>query len=649
MIPKNFIVLLFVLSAVVVFGQKKQLRDANKKFDNLAYIDAIDIYEKVASKGYKDELLFKRLGDAYYFNANYEKAAHWYEKLYGLVSTSYDLPTLFRYGQCLKSVGKYEKSDKYLKTYYAKKGMRYKTSDKYLKEIEDKSGSYKLEKLKLETKYSNYPAFYRNDSLFVVASDSKKIINGWDNEPEKSIFSYNEGVLTRLEGEVNTVFNEGPLVITKDGSTMYFSRNDYIKGKRVRTDKNNVTRIKIYSAKNIGGKWSDITEIPFAEADYTYAHPALSPDEKKLYFTSDMPDNDGKGGSDLYSVEIYDDGTYGNPVNLSDFNTTGNDAFPFVAKDGTFYFASNGHDNLGGLDIFMSELDDYGKYGKVRNIGRPINSPADDFAYFAGDNLGYFASNRANYKDNVYFFSRTDDLLDGSSSEEAIALKDSGQNQGSSSSTKDSNSTVQGYIRARYSGAVLENAQLSLIDAENNVIATTHADENGFFSFNKDYAEGHFLRVESDQYLTNEFALPLDGDNIFLNKRFLAIDHGTDIGDILDAIYFDYGKASFSKDALVNLRAITTILHDNPSIKIHIRSHADARGSKTFNKILTVKRAMNTFKYLTTNGGINPSRITVEGCGEDNPIIDKCRDGVWCAEIYHALNRRTEFLIIEKD
>ncbi|WP_460577357.1 TolB-like translocation protein, partial [Flavobacterium koreense] len=135
-------------------------------------------------------------------------------------------------------------------------------------------------------------------------------------------------------------------------------------------------------------------ELPFNSNEYSVAHPALSADEKTLYFASNMPGTLGQ--SDLFKVEIKSDGSYGTPTNLGNvINTEGRETFPMVTNENEIYFASDGHPGLGGLDVFVAKEQADGSYKKVENVGEPLNSSKDDFAYLinTSSRIGYVTSN----------------------------------------------------------------------------------------------------------------------------------------------------------------------------------------------------------------------------------------------------------------
>ena len=207
---------------------------------------------------------------------------------------------------------------------------------------------------------------------------------------------------------VNSQLHEGPVTFSRDYKTMYFTRNNTKKGLR-KADSKGVTRLKVYEGIRGAEDWESIVELPFNSDDYSVAHPTLSSNGENLFFASDMPG--GFGGMDLYVVSKAD-GVWGNPVNLgSTVNTTANEAFPFIHTSGTLFFSSDGHDTMGGLDLFMANGVD-ADWREVINLGPQYNSGYDDLGIILDPEgtSGYFSSNRngGNGKDDIYKFKVSD-------------------------------------------------------------------------------------------------------------------------------------------------------------------------------------------------------------------------------------------------
>ena len=219
--------------------------------------------------------------------------------------------------------------------------------------------------------------------------------------------------------EVNSQLHEGPVTFSRAGDLMYFTRNNQKKGIR-KADAEGVTRLKVYEARKGGVDWEDVKELPFNDDAYTCMHPTLSADGRVLYFASDMPG--GYGGMDIYKVDRNGD-TWGTPVNLGpELNTAQHEAFPFIHSSGSIFFASNGHDGLGGLDLFMA-TENGSAWGSVVNLGEPFNSISDDLGLILDPEgtKGFFTSAREKGagKDDIYMFT-VDDGFNGATAPKTI-------------------------------------------------------------------------------------------------------------------------------------------------------------------------------------------------------------------------------------
>ncbi|WP_317048273.1 OmpA family protein [Flavobacterium aurantiibacter] len=642
------ILLLSCLTTGASFAQKKSLEKADKKYSRFAYVDAIEILEKVAKKGYKDEKMFLKLGNAYFFNAEYDKAEAVYRELFALNSEQNE-QVIYRYALSLKSVGKYEEADKYLEKFNAiasadKRASLFNDNRDYLEVIKMNSKRYYVEDAGINSVYSDYGSSMNGDKLvFATARDtgglSKKKFK-WNNKYFTNLFSSDVkedfdaplGNPKRYGKKLNSKFHEASAVFTKDGTTMYFTRNNYLNGQIRRNDSKDVL-LKIYRAKWINGTWSNVIELPFDSDEYSCAHPALSPDEKTMYFASDMPGS--FGASDLYKVAINPDGSFGTPVNLgSKINTPGRETFPFVSTEGELYFASDGHPGLGGLDIFVTKFKTDGTFGSVQNLGTPLNSRKDDFGFYMNPvgRTGFFTSNRESGKgfDDIYKFTELKKL--------------------------NCEQVLEGILRDVDTNEPVVDAQLTLFSADMDKIATITTNKEGFYSFGTvDCDTKLFVRADKVDYETTEIPIntpKLTGNTyipLTLKKRLVKIEQGTDLAerDVLDipTIYFDLDKSFIRKDAAFELEKVLAVMNQYPKMKIDVRSHTDSRQTKEYNQRLSERRAKSTIAWLVRNG-ISPDRITGRGYGETQ-LVNRCADGVKCSEAEHQMNRRSQFIVVE--
>lgn len=667
----KFILAIALLSTASLFAQKVQVAKADDKYDKFAYIDAIEIYERVANKGYESADVFQKLGNAYYFNAELEKAEKWYGKLMGL-GQSVKPEYYFRYSQCLKAFGEYSKANEMLEKFNElnkddTRGQKYEAKKSYLEIIEANSGRYTVENAgAINSKYSDYGSAIINEELvFATARDTGGIFNRkhkWTNQSFTNLYQSKvdgDGNLTKAEKfskSIDSKFHESTPVFTKDGQTMYFTRNNYTDGKERKSDER-IILLKLYKATLVDGKWTNEVELPFNSNEYSVAHPALSTDDKTLYFASDMPGT--LGASDLFKVSI-DGDSYGEPENLGVvFNTEARETFPFMSDENELYFASDGQLGLGGLDIFVSKMEDDGTFKEIHNVGAPVNGKTDDFALLIDtkSKYGFFTSNREGGQgyDDIYKFKENIPLAYTCDQTLAIFVLDQ--------KTRDS----------------IPNAHVSLLDENREVIEQIFADENGRYIFDKtkvvcdkDYI---VLVTGTNGYSSNEklvhtgnitgetyVEIPLDknsnkifpGSNIPGSKTsgLSALSVGSDVlkdAFGIEIIYFDLDKSYIRNDAAAQLALLVEVMNDYPAMIIDVQSHTDCRQTYDYNMALSERRAKSTIAWLVKKG-IAKYRLTGRGYGESR-LVNDCgcepTNDSPCSEEQHQQNRRSNFIIVK--
>ncbi len=376
---KKLLFLLIVLFATVSTGQGRKVKKADKEYTNLAFIDAQELYLRIAENGYTSPEILAKLGDTYYFNDDLQDAFTWYNKLFLQYSDNIMPEYYFRYAQALKSVRRYDEADVLMAKFNTFKGYdarseNYSKQPDYLQIIDFQSGRFNVENAKeINSWTADFgPAFYddQNQIVFATARDTGsfvKRIHDWNDQAFLQLYTADadvEGKLKdarKLSSRINTKFHESTPGFTSDGETIYFTRNNYENGK-LRMDIDGITKLKIYKSTRKGNKWSDPVGVSFNSDEYSTAHPALTPDGRKLFFVSDMPGSVGYDPddeftkSDIWVADVALDGTLSNPVNVESINTNGRETFPFVSKNNVLYFSSTGHQGLGGLDVFASSI-----------------------------------------------------------------------------------------------------------------------------------------------------------------------------------------------------------------------------------------------------------------------------------------------------
>ncbi|PWB20646.1 OmpA family protein [Flavobacterium sp. HTF] len=637
---KNYILLcLTVISVFSIdsYSQQSKINSADKKYDDYAYINAIKIYERVAEKGYKSEDMFKKLGNSYYFNSNFEGAAKWYGELFAM-TTNLEPEYYHRYSQSLKSTGQIEKANKIMEEFNSKykednRNRLYEENVNYLDKIKENSGRYTIENAGINSKYSDYGTFVHNNKVyFASARDTGNFSqrkHKWTGEHFTNLYQadVDSVKVMKIKNALNTKFHESTPVFTKDNKTVYFTRNNYVTGKKGK-DANKTTLIKIYKATLENNKWTNVTPLSIDSDNYSTAHPALSPDEKTLYFASDMPGTSGQ--SDLYKVAINDNGDFGIPENLGkSINTEGKETFPFVTNENEIYFASDGYPGLGGLDVFVGEIGKDGVINNIQNLGADINSPKDDFAYIIDpvSRKGYFSSNKdgGQGSDDIYKFLETKRLK---------CIQE-----------------LNGVITDAETMEILPGTKVTLFNNQMEIKDTVLADASGSYIFPVECGKTYSVRAEKTDYTTREVTVTIEKStgktnlSIALDKSTCKVTVGDDLGKCfgIKMIYFDLDKSNIRTEAALDLEKILAVLNDNPTMKLDIRSHTDSRATFKYNEALSDRRAKSTIEWLIKNG-VNKNRLTGRGYGETE-LVNKCADDVPCTEAEHQENRRSEFII----
>ena len=758
---KLTIVLLLNIIGIFSYAQSSRLRTANAEFEKMAYAQALRYYEAFLGsannkKEQEKEALIK-LAFCYRKLQDTKNAERVYKDLFKNFEEGLDSEQFLFYAQALANNGKYRESQKMYSRYgeLQKEDFR---GRKFTVAYMDNSAFYKDSALynvdfvyPLNSKYSDFsPMFYENGLVFVSARNegsgikrvfiqnetpfldlflfsdtlslrketrksvemalaslgsSEKSIKPNKIQANENFDDMEEPEIEEFSKSINSKYHEGPVTFFKDYKKIVFTRNNYNKGRAKKSDKG-VNMLKLFIASKKGNKWTDIKELPINSDQYSTGHPALSPDNRKMYFVSDMPG--GFGGTDIYVVD-YRDGSWGVPVNLGrEINTEGSEMFPFVDEAGNFYFASDGHAGLGGLDMFYVEFRNGVPFGGVENLGAPINSTKDDFGFItdAERSHGYFSSNRRKgySDDNIYAFTKgcnslnlivlnqetnepladtelrmvkngvnkqryitnsqgqTSLCLESGSDFEFKAFKE-GYEVGTITYGTMSNSLakkqqlklylepskrplVRGRIVSEVDQRPIAGATVTLENERDGSIETIITGVDGRYVFQPVRDGKYSVTAVKDNYAINTESIGKiknSKKNISVEQNFGMIGEG----DIfrLDNIYYDLDKSEIRTDAKKELdNKVIPILKKYPDIQIELRSHTDSRASEEYNLRLSAERAKSVVDYLIKKG-ISSSRLTAQGYGESE-LVNECDDSVKCSEVEHQQNRRTEFKIL---
>jgi len=530
----------------------------------------------------------------------------------------------------------------------------------------------------------------------------------WNEQPYLNNYIAKIGADSSLSGsnvmgsDINSRYHEGTVAYSPSENKLYFTRNNYLKGNLQKATSGRLY-LGIYSGSAASGDLSELTAFPHNNREYSLQHPTLSKDGKKIYFSSNMPG--GRGGMDLYFCEKKGD-SWSEPKNLDKINSVGDEVFPYLSNDSTLYFSSNGRLGLGGLDIYFVKFEGD---SIVQNMGYPVNTKNDDFGLilFPDETTGYFCSNRPGCKgdddvyelriippDSVKIAGRVIDETtlkplknslvtvtntDGSIVQvmtdnegdytlvtpynKIIQLQGEKQDYQKGIAELTTNPRVTSYfapeIRLKKidflavgkvlydaDGSPAVGAKLRLKDDKGNTIDSLTVGVDGTYRFALEDNKKYTIEAYKTEYvlLAKDFNTG-DYPNRSVNNdfRLFKLEKGTVVR--LDNIYYDYGKSDIRADAGKELNKLVRILQDNPTMKIELSSHTDARGGDAYNLKLSDARANSAVKYIISQG-IDGARLVAKGYGETK-LLNQCGNDVKCSDEEHQFNRRTEFKILE--
>lgn len=628
----SFLIFICILTGVMSSCVQVRLRNANDNYEQFAYASAIKDYELVLKKRFDDQSIIN-VADCYRQIGNSVKAEFWYRKAVKLTDPK---PEWNMYlAEALMKNGNFIDAKGFLQSYLELnktdlKAQHMLESCNNMKKFFRDTTLYTIAPLRLNTPGGEFfsPAFYKYGIVFLSDQNykglSKAVSDGTGRRYLDIFFAKktdrgNWMDAEPLRGDVNGRFNEGPLVFNADFTTMYFTRNNYLSNK-VEKNKKNINVLKIYKAEASDGIWKIKDEMKIGDEDFSVGHPAISKDGNTIYFVSDMPW--GYGGTDIYSVTKQGD-NWSQPINLGvNINSEGNEMFPFIWNDSTIYFASDGFEGMGGLDVFESHKVD-GGWSKAVNIGAPINSPQDDFGYIADSTglHGYFSSARNGILDKIYSFSKNaPDLIVRLRIEDDIEHK-----------------PISGVaINIQRQGA----RDTTVYTNSNGTIAVK-AVTNKEYYFSFDHRDYYFT-ADTISTAGKQFSETTE-DTIVLQKV------------ILNKPFIWEGVSFKKKDWLPQptcgpaMEKLVTLLKQNPRLVVEVASYTDSRGTDPDNIKLTQHRADIVAQYLITHG-IKAERITAKGYGEAK-LLNHCTNGLLCIEEEHETNNRIEITVqsISKD
>ena len=432
-----------------------------------------------------------------------------------------------------------------------------------------------------------------------------------------------------VTGGLNTAYDEGACALSPDQKNMYLTQ--------CTTDATYPRYAQIVTSERADAAWPKSSTLEITKDTLSsYAHPAISPDGEWLYFSSDMPG--GLGGLDIWRIRITNHGL-GGVENLGEpINTPGDEEFPTFRPNGDFYFSSNGHPGMGGLDIYIATVGSNGKY-RLFHPGYPLNSQGDDFGMtFDGPhNRGFFSSNRNDGRgwDHIYSFENPEIVL-----------------------------SIKGWIY-EMDGYELPAAQVQIVgdDGTNEVLSVKG---DGSFTYTAKPNVNYLLLASCKGFLNHKEEIHIDktdeSKEYVLQFPLASITAPV----LIDNIFYDFSKATLRPESTKSLDKLVKLLDENPHVTIELSAHCDYKGSDEYNKQLSQQRANAVVAYLISKG-IAKDRLTPIGYGKTKPKTIRKKQAekyAWLKEgdvlteayvkkldekkqeICNQLNRRTEFTVL---
>jgi peptidoglycan-associated lipoprotein len=656
---KNFLrlivifIFLFTASQTEVYAQKKsrKMKKADYAFSLEEYSKAAELYKKAYKKtknrAVKAEIIFKQ-AECYRMSGNIKRAQSYYKRA---IKAKYpDVVVYLRYADVLRMqddlAGAKVQYTKYVQLnptdVNGEMGLK---SCEFALKWKDLPTRYKVELMPLvNDRNSDYsPAFGNGEysELYFTSTREGGLsdkIDARTGEPFSDVWFTKinkKGAWSRpivMPEPVNTEGNEGSVFVNKRGTVMYLTQ--------CKVEKKKDLGCGIYVSKRKGKLWgaSQLVQIK-VDSNTTVGHPTLSEDETILIFSSDL--SGGYGGKDLWISVKEKRNRWSDPINLGPLvNTPGDEMFPFLASDGTIYFASNGHVGMGGFDIYKTSANENGAYILPVNLKAPVNSSGDDFGMIVekSGERGYLTSNRTGGigGDDIYQFELP---------ELKLAMK--------------------GIVTDSKTGAIMTAVKVQLIGNDGTALEV-ETDNTGAYEFTLKPLASYEVVVNTEGYLTKIARETTEG--IELNKTFI-IDLAVDPIKkeiVLPLIKYDFNKYDLRAESIIDLDKLVESLLDNPNVVIELKSHTDFVGSAAQNNKLSQQRADACLAYLVSQG-IDKGQLVAKGMGENEPFVIEEKDGRFkvgdvLTESYikkirfkknrekaNQYNRRTSFKVLRED
>ena len=620
---------------------------ANKEFEKMRYSFAIPLFHNYIQKGGSDSTSYLFLAISYAKLNKYDSALVYFEKAskFGLQYHNY-LPEMYAIN------GNYEEAkNEYKKLKESKRSLLVDArlfGFERISNYKTDSFDFQISRLNFNSAFNDFGAvpykgglvFESNRSLTLKNKISKKYLAGWDGKNYSHLFFNNgtDSAISIFSPNFHDKLNVGSISFTKDGRFAYYTRNSSKKSR------SGVYQLEIWESKFKDGVWTKGDKMFFNNPNFSYFHPFITSEGNRLYFVSD--DSTGFGGTDIYFIDKNEDGSWKNTQNAGiDINTQGNELFPTFYEN-SLYFSSNGHPGLGGLDIYkLVKSNTHKGEWKVSNLGYPINTSKDDFAFSIINNKGYFSSNRTG-DDDIYSFSYKQVFVD---------LK--------GSVIVDSNLALTNTLYFTYTTSEgLSQTDSVHIDSKGNYSLRARPNNKYNLYVLDNTGAKHSFEINANQFSTNNNTLsqvnaplqvkPLEdqlqkikerkeafvkADLAVMTKKFKrAIDSlGTMTKDMV-VLHHLFDQVYVEKEDLNDYYGLIERVKRLKGKRIVIVSAADCAGDEKYNDDLSKRRANRIFKTLN---GLSENEVLIKSVGESELLID-------CIDLVNQKNNRYSYVFI---
>ncbi|MEY2829476.1 MAG: hypothetical protein RIQ33_1334 [Bacteroidota bacterium] len=638
----SHIVLLLVVVATVISGCANNSKIGSTAYDQMQFDKSNYYLKKVVEAKKEDAKTLRQLAEGYRLTNQSKKAELTYAKLiHGKFKGGTTADDYLNYGKMLMMNEKYDDARNAFRAYDSLNDFKSQLAKVMMKSCDSVSmfhqdtTLFEINETIIRGVGERFGASPLDNGI-VICSETESVDNTANKKKElwgksagnldlfftsKDTSSVGEYIKPlRLKGKINTPVHEGPCTFSADGKMCYFTRTALVQS----TNKNDVkveNVLKIYSAeRDEDGNWVNTLPLNFNSDDYSVMHPTLNVDGDKLIFASDR--NGGFGGSDLYISYKSENGDWTEPKNLgAEVNSSGNEVFPFLTKDNTLYFSSDGFYTLGGLDVFVSSWDGSVKFSPAENLNIPLNTSHDDYCFTVDPNdeaTGWVSSNRST-KERIYEWKSHNPKL-----------------------------FFEGIITERTSQKPIAGARVQVTNKTDGTIYNAVTDEYGYYRV--DGIKGgndYLIRAGKAAYrgLKETYAVKVEKKRMGITKNYVLSSVENNGVLRIRNIYFSFGSFLIKKESAQVLDTLVKKLKDQPNIDIELSAHTDCKGSAKYNKWLSERRAQAAVNYMVKHG-ILKSRMVGKGYGESKPI-NRCKDGVKCSDEEYEKNRRIEFKMIK--